>query len=110
MSGWVNSAVGPTTTTGSLQTLATVATNGTHNFCIDLTLMANADELLVQILKKAMATGGTALLHIEERFRNIQAKPVWNSGAIVSPYGLIVKIQRTAGADHAYDWSLDYIA
>lgn len=57
---WTQDSLGPTTTDGTLQTLATPTTNASYVLRLDTTNMVNGDEIVITVLSKTL-TGSSAL-------------------------------------------------
>lgn len=99
-------ASGTVTTDGTSQSLATPSTSNVYVFDIDTTNLAAGDVIEVRVQKKVL-TGGT--IHTLWRATigpSPRSEVVVSSPPVSAPFGVTVLVQRVAGADHAYDWSL----
>lgn len=107
---WTQDSLGPTTTDGTLQTLATPTTNASYVFRIDTTNMVNGDEIVITVLSKTL-TGSSALGQQIARYIHAQDsnEVIKELGPFTMHFGGTFKLQRVAGSDHAYDWSLERI-
>lgn len=89
--------------TTTLQTITTA-------HCVQVILdgvanMAKADEFLIQIYEKVEATGGTKHVVLSSTISDTQAEP-WVSPVIMLCNGWDITVDRQAGADRAFDWSI----
>lgn len=100
---------GSTTTDGSEQTLATITSAGNYMFRIDVDNMVNADAILIRIKVEARASESTAKVLYSQPVMHDQGEAAiidfpWV--AIPASGQYIVTLQRTAGSDRAYPWSI----
>lgn len=101
----------------------TVTTDGTeqilHNFTsatpaagivklvLDTTNMASGNTTIIRAYKKS--SGGNLRKFVETTYTNAQTVPLKETDPLSFAHAtqLKVTIQRTAGTDRAYDWSLE---
>jgi hypothetical protein len=103
---WTEEAVGPTTTDGTEQTLATKTTNGTYVFDINTKNMVNNDTIEIRIKTKIDASDSSDVAYFAT-YANVQAEPKKYSVAIPIANGeIIVTLKRTSGTDRSYRWTL----
>jgi hypothetical protein len=95
-----------TTTDGTSQSLSAQTPAGVYVFAIDTNAMADADELLIQMQMKVLTGGTVRTLWRATVGPSARAEKIVESPPVVGPFGCTVKIQRLAGTDRAYDWSL----
>ena len=104
-------AGGTLTTDGNVQDLyinnAPAGVYEPLTLLLDLTNVAAADTVQIRVLYRINPTGGF-ILKDEVDFTAVQALPLKNIALEPNRYGVQVTIQRTAGADHAYDWEVIY--
>lgn len=100
-----NPASGNVTTDGTLQTLASAASAaGVYSLEFDLTNLADGDCLTFTVLIKV---NGSATEHQRDYLQVCDGgKSNISFGPYATPADIAFKVQRTAGSDHAYQWSV----
>lgn len=74
---------------------------------LDLTLMAAADTVVVRTYYRIVA-GGLLTLYDAVTFAGVQAIPLKSIDLLPNRFGIQVTIDRDAGADHLYPFSIFY--
>jgi hypothetical protein len=74
---------------------------------IDTTLMALADTIVIRESYRIIS-GGAYVLKDTVSFTGVQAIPLKNIELEPNRFGILVTIQRTAGADHNYPYEVFY--
>jgi len=96
---------GTVTTDGTEQTMLDTADLGAYVLSFDTANMVNGDRIRIKITRKIL-TGSTAHLVYDCVFEHAQGQPIIYSPAIPCPFGAKFTIQREAGTDRTYDWSV----
>lgn len=96
-----------TTTTGSEQTLASLTKPGVYAFKIDVGNLQSGDTLRIR-LKIKVLSGGTVRELYRQDITGAQVAPniLQISVPVASRHQFEVSIQRTAGTDRSYPWSV----
>lgn len=99
-------ASGSTASTASLAALSVQTAAGVYVFAIDTNPMVDGDELLVVVQMKVLTGGTVRTLWRATIGPTARAEKIVESPPVVGPFGCTVQIQRLAGTDRTYDWSL----
>jgi len=96
---------GTQTTTGSVDTLTTQASAGVYQLVIDLNAMVAGDAIEI-VLRTIVLSGGTERDTYRGVYWGVQANPIIYSWPVATDISFSVDIERTAGTDRAYPWSV----
>lgn len=102
-------ANGTTTTDGTEQTLVDLTSKaGVLKFVLDTRNMASGNTTVVRVYKKAKV-GGTLSLLSATTYNDAQSVPLKETDGLTYSLGteLKITIERTAGTNRAYDWSVE---
>jgi len=97
-------AVGTLTADGSLQDVVELTALGTLEGHIDLVNMQAGDTVVISEYIK-MKTGGTYRLYDSATYNNAQTKPSLHVVKLPGKYGVVVRLQQTAGVNRDYDYN-----
>lgn len=101
-----NPASGNTTTDGTEQTLASAtAAPGVYQLDIDLTNMADGDQIEIRAYKKSNSSATEHLADVFS-FANVQAVPVVEIGPYSTVGDIKFTLKRISGTDRAYQWGV----
>lgn len=107
-------ASGSQLTDGTEQTLATIVTPRVLLLVIDLDVMTDAGDIIVLRAKRKVLTGSaSAQIYFAATFEGVDGgfpgETVQISIPMPTPFEGIFTIERTAGADRTYEWSVESI-
>ena len=110
--GLVTTETGGTLTTDGTQQNVYINNNPSGVFeplkvQIDMTNMAGGDTIVVRVFYR-IVSGGGLIKKDEVTFNGVQDPPLKNVELEPNRFGVQVTMQRTAGADHAYNWAAFY--
>ena len=97
---------GTKTTDGTEQTLTTNTSGGVFTLALDTANMVNGDEILVKIKTKILS-GDTSQIAYAVPYKHAQTgAPNKYSIPVPADIEFVATIQRIAGSDRAYKWSV----
>lgn len=101
-------ASGTITSTASEQNLINNSLNGEYVCAVDLSNMQVGDTITLRGYRKVLS-GGSAKLYVEQEFSGAQDPALACSIPVPAPYGVQFTLQRDAGTDRQYPYSVEQI-
>lgn len=86
-------------------TLATVTDAGTYVLAVDVSNLANGDELELRAKEKVL-TGSTAAQSVYAAYAHAQTNSVVHLLPVASPHEVAFTLKQTAGTGRSFDWSV----
>lgn len=90
---------------GTEHTLDTIAVAGSYVLSVDLSGMADGDELTLRVKTKIRSVGVTRTTYIAS-YANAQSILNALSIPIASPHEFVTTLEQTAGTGRPYNWEI----
>ena len=97
-----------TASIGTEHSLAAETTSGAYVLWVDLSNLANDEEVELRVKRKVL-TGGTIRQSMIGSYKHIQGDPVVCSLPITAPYGATFTLKQISGTGRYFDWSVERV-